>query len=132
MDRKASLADSIVSLLSLPAGSPELNPAEQVWQHLRDRSLANRCYDSYGHIVDACCHAWNKFIKKLTRVLHDANKLDSADNPTGACGIQGTAKALWANPLAKRVICCRSPSRRACNKGSRVPAARMDLLTTQA
>jgi len=50
-----------VSLLSLPAGSPELNPAEQVWQQLRDRSLANRCYDSYDDIVDACCDAWNKF-----------------------------------------------------------------------
>ena len=32
-----------LSLLTLPAGSPELNPAEQVWQQLRDRSLANRC-----------------------------------------------------------------------------------------
>ena len=50
-----------VSLLSLPAGSPELNPAEQVWQQLRDRSLANRCYASYDDIVDACCEAWNKF-----------------------------------------------------------------------
>ena len=50
-----------VSLLSLPAGSPELNPAEQVCQQLRDRSLANRCYDSNEHIVDACCEAWNEF-----------------------------------------------------------------------
>jgi transposase len=39
-----------VSLLLLPPGSPELNPAEQVWQQLRDRSLANRCYDSYEEI----------------------------------------------------------------------------------
>jgi transposase len=50
-----------LSLLSLPAGSPELNPTEQVWQQLRDRSLANRCYDSYEHIVEACCVAWNQF-----------------------------------------------------------------------
>ena len=52
---------SNVSLLPLPAGSPELNPTEQVWQQLRDRSLANRCYDSYEHIVKACCAAWNQF-----------------------------------------------------------------------
>ncbi len=45
----------IGSLLPLPAGSPELNPAEQVWQQLRDRHLANRCYDGYEQIVDACC-----------------------------------------------------------------------------
>ena len=50
-----------VSLLPLPAGSPELNPAEQVWQQLRDRHLANRCYDGYEQIVDACCEAWNAF-----------------------------------------------------------------------
>jgi transposase len=50
-----------LSLLTLPAGSPELNPAEQVWQQLRDRSLANRCYDNYEQIIDACCDAWNKF-----------------------------------------------------------------------
>lgn len=45
----------------LPAGSPELNPAEQVWQQLRERSLANRCYGSYDDIVNACCEAWNKY-----------------------------------------------------------------------
>jgi hypothetical protein len=50
-----------VSLLLLPAGSPELNPAEQVWQQLRDRCLANQCYNSYEHIVAACCAAWNQF-----------------------------------------------------------------------
>jgi len=51
-----------VLLLSLPVGSPELNPAEQIWQQLRDRGLANRCYASYG-IVDACCDGWNKFMQ---------------------------------------------------------------------
>jgi transposase len=43
-----------LSLLPLPTGSPELNSAEQVWQQLRDRNLANRCFDSYDQIVDAC------------------------------------------------------------------------------
>ena len=64
-----------ISLLSLPAGSPELNPAEQVWQQLRDRDLANRCYDSYEHIVDTCCAAWNKFtqIPGATRSLCPRN-----------------------------------------------------------
>jgi transposase len=52
-----------LTLLPLPIGSPELNPTEQVWQQLRDRSLANRCYDSYEQIVDVCCDAWNAFIQ---------------------------------------------------------------------
>jgi len=44
-----------VSLLPLPTGSPDLNPAEQVWQQLRGRHLANGCYDSDEQIVDDCC-----------------------------------------------------------------------------
>jgi transposase len=50
-----------ISLLPLPAASPELNPTEQVWQVLRDRYLGNRCFDSYEHILDSCCDAWNAF-----------------------------------------------------------------------
>lgn len=50
-----------ISLLPLPAASPELNPTEQVWQVLRDRYLGNRCFDSYEHILESCCNAWNAF-----------------------------------------------------------------------
>ena len=45
-----------------------INPVEQVWQQLRDNRLANRCYESYDAIVDACCHAWNWFINVPHRV----------------------------------------------------------------
>lgn len=60
-----------ITLLPLPPASPELNPTEQIWQWLRDRDLANRCYSGYEDILDACSTAWNKFcgvknqIKKL-------------------------------------------------------------------
>lgn len=50
-----------LSLLPLPAGSPELNSAEQIWQQLRDRHLANRCYEGSDQIVGAYCQAWNAF-----------------------------------------------------------------------
>ena len=50
-----------ISLLPLPAASPELNPAEQVWQVLRDRYLGNRSFKSYEHILESCCEAWNIF-----------------------------------------------------------------------
>ena len=50
-----------ISILPLPPYSPELNPAEQVWQQLRNRYLANRCFSDYDDIVEACCLAWNRF-----------------------------------------------------------------------
>ncbi len=59
---------SNVPLLFLPPASPELNPSEQVWQQLRDRYLANRCYTGYIDIVDSSCQAWNEFIGELGRI----------------------------------------------------------------
>lgn len=58
--KKLRLANNM-SLLPLPAASPELNPTEQVWQVLRDRYLANRCFKSYDHILECCSEAWNAF-----------------------------------------------------------------------
>ena len=53
-----------VSILKLPAYSPELNPVEQVWQWLKSRYLSNRCYNSYDQIIDAICDAWSCFAEQ--------------------------------------------------------------------
>jgi transposase len=59
--RKLRLPDNI-SLLHLPAYSPELNPAENIWQYLRQNFLSNRVHASYQAIVDHCCEAWNQLV----------------------------------------------------------------------
>lgn len=53
-----------ISLLPLPPYSPELNPQENVWQYLKQSYLANRTFDSFDDIVDACCYAWNQFVDR--------------------------------------------------------------------
>jgi len=53
-----------ITLIALPAASPELNPVEQVWRQLREDNLANRCYKDEEDIVNACCEAWNEFDEK--------------------------------------------------------------------
>lgn len=50
-----------ISLLLLPAVSPELNPVEQVWKWLREHELSNRVFKTYEDIVEASCSAWNIF-----------------------------------------------------------------------
>ena len=58
-----------VSLVILPAYSPELNPIERVWLYLRERHLSHRLLDSYDDIVNACCTAWNKLAAKRLQSL---------------------------------------------------------------
>ncbi len=58
-----------VSLVILPAYSPELNPIERVWLYLRERHLSHRLLDSYDDIVSACCTAWNKLTAERLQSL---------------------------------------------------------------
>ena len=58
-----------ISIVPLPAKCPELNPAENVWQFLRDNWLSNRIFKSYDDIVDHCCDAWNKLVDQPWRIM---------------------------------------------------------------
>jgi len=63
-----------LTLLHLPPRSPELNPTENVWQYLRQTWLSNRVFDSYTHICDACCEAWNKLTAEAGRIASIATR----------------------------------------------------------
>ena len=63
-----------ISLLPLPPYSPELNPVENVWQFLRQNHLANRVFDTYAAIVDACCEAWNALTANPDRIRSIATR----------------------------------------------------------
>lgn len=58
-----------LSIIKLPPYSPELNPIEQVWAWLRLHYLANRRFQGYEDIVNACSDAWNNFISDTKRVM---------------------------------------------------------------
>ena len=58
-----------ITLMPLPAKSPELNPVENIWQFMRDNWLSNRVFRSYDDIVDHCCYAWNKLIDQPWTIL---------------------------------------------------------------
>ncbi len=58
-----------ITLLSLPAKAPELNPVENLWQFMRENWLSNRIFKSYDEIVDLCCEAWNKVVDQPWRFM---------------------------------------------------------------
>ncbi|RAI34907.1 hypothetical protein CH340_07570 [Rhodoplanes serenus] len=59
-----------VTLLFLPSRSPELNPVENVWQHLRGNWLSNRVFDTYDDIVDAACDAWRRLVAQSETITY--------------------------------------------------------------
>jgi hypothetical protein len=63
-----------LSLLELPPKSPELNPAENIWQFLRQTKLSNRIFDGYDAIVTAACEAWNSLIADPARITSIATR----------------------------------------------------------
>ena len=58
-----------LTLIHLPPYSPELNPVERVWEHLRDRWLSHRVLaGGYEAVVDAICAAWNALLAEPGRL----------------------------------------------------------------
>ncbi len=53
-----------ITVLQLPPTCPELNPAENVWEFMRDIRLSNRTFIRYDDIVDHCCDAWNRLAEQ--------------------------------------------------------------------
>lgn len=57
-----------ITFVPLPPYSPELNPAERVWEHMKEKSLSLRLHNDYDAIVDAVCKAWNKLTAETGRL----------------------------------------------------------------
>lgn len=57
-----------LTLVRLPPYSPELNPVEKLWQHLRERSLSHRVLPDYEAVIAAACDAWNRLIAEPGRI----------------------------------------------------------------
>ena len=59
---------SNITLVPLPAYSPELNPVERVWLHLKERFLSHRLLNDYDAIVNAACAAWRRLLAETGRI----------------------------------------------------------------
>jgi len=63
-----------VTLVPLPPACPELNPAENIWQYLRQTYLGNRVFETYTDILDACQDAWLKPLAETGRITSIAQR----------------------------------------------------------
>lgn len=59
-----------IRFIFLPPGSPELNPAEHLWDHIREKYFANKIYDSIDEVED-------HMIKALKNIANDKQPIKS-------------------------------------------------------
>jgi transposase len=57
---KALAVPRNITMILLPSRAPELNPVENIWQHLRQNWLANRVFDTYEDVIEAACDPWRR------------------------------------------------------------------------
>ncbi len=57
---KALPVPANVTRFPLPPYSPELNPVERVWRHLRQNDPSNRAWADYDALVDQVTVVWNR------------------------------------------------------------------------
>lgn len=47
-----------ITLLPLPAYTPELNVVERLWHWIKDKEFSNRIYPDYDQLAEAVCTMW--------------------------------------------------------------------------
>ena len=67
-DERALTVPNNLTLVPLPAYSPELNPVERIWLYLRERFLSLRFLPDTEAIIEACCRAWNALTAEPGRI----------------------------------------------------------------
>jgi transposase len=65
---KALKVPDCMTLVPLPARSPELNPVERLWLYLKERFLSHRLLDDYAAIEAAIAAAWQRLIADTGRL----------------------------------------------------------------
>src|SRR5664279_4250669 len=65
---KDLVVPSNITLVTLPTHSPELNPAEGVWEFLKNGELMHRLYRTADEIIDRCCSAWKSLANETGRI----------------------------------------------------------------
>lgn len=70
-----------VTLLQLPAYSPELNPLENLWHYLKSHFWSNRAYADYDDLEAAAIDAWRRAVLNpdLMKTVCAAKFLNHAD-----------------------------------------------------
>ena len=83
---KALIWPPNVRQLFIPAGCPELNAQENIWQYMRQTWLSNRVFAGYTEIIDAACDAWKATPRSRPYRVHCHPRLGPRGHRTALSG----------------------------------------------
>jgi len=63
-----------MTIIYLPAYSPECNPHENIWEYMKNNFLSNMVFEDVNHVMDACCDAWNRLSAETGRIKSIATR----------------------------------------------------------
>lgn len=63
-----------MTIIHLPAYSPECNPHENIWEYMKNNFLSNTVFENASHVIDACCDAWNRLSSETGRIKSIATR----------------------------------------------------------
>ncbi len=114
MSTKRTIPENI-RLVPQPAYSPELNPAEHMWEDLRENTMPNRAFTSLDELQDAMC----------VQLKHVRNNPDNVWSPKGrnkayVVSLPGTSSVKGCGKISPSIPAASSPRRKARSS----PAAR--------
>jgi len=58
-----------MAILRLPPYSPELNPAEGIWDHAREKACANVFFDKLDHVTERVVEELHRLAQSTSRVV---------------------------------------------------------------
>ena len=66
-----------IEIMLLPAYSPELNPVERLWRHIKDYVLKNRIYETLKELEDEVCDFTKQIKIETYQSICNANYLSN-------------------------------------------------------
>src|SRR5215469_12623899 len=92
-----------LSLVFLPPYSPELNPIERLWLHLRDNRLSHRVFQTTEGIMTAAAKTWNWRLPKPAASAPCAPIRGSNRSAANQVGIR-SADVLYHRPAGTTCV----------------------------
>ncbi len=66
-----------IRLIKLPPRSPELNPAEHIWEELREKNFANIALRDLDEVEDKLCQGLNDLARNPEKLLYPGSKTEN-------------------------------------------------------